>query len=176
MNERVDNRKRRATKSCCVELRHDTVVCHHLALHLKIRTWANTGLLDGMVVSMRYVSHHPEWIEHTHRQQVLPMCALLELRYRPILPTYTCAQLLKHPLLSCFPISPATVFKHAIELLLRLSSTFLDGGDEILFMSMTEIASNVSILKRLQWRESGLRIEMCDRACKSRCINMCLGK
>ena len=104
------------------------------------------------------------------------MCALLELWYRSILPSYACAQLLKNPLLACFPISSATVLKHAIELLLRLSSTFLDGGNEILFMGMAKIASNVSILERLQWRESGLCIEMCDRARESRCINMCLGK
>ena len=100
------------------------------------------------------------------------MCALLEVRHRPVLSTYPRAKLFKYPLFPRLPITSSTVLQDPVELLLRFSPALFDSRNEVLFMRMAEVARNISILQRLQRREGRLGIEMCDRACECGRINM----
>lgn len=85
----------------------------------------------------------------THRKQVLAMRALLEVRHRPILPTYARAELLEDAFLARLPVPPTSVFEYAIELLLRLPSALFNCRNEVLFVCMAEVARDISVLERL---------------------------
>ena len=112
----------------------------------------------------------------THREQIPAMCALLQLRHCPVVPTNPCTKLLKHPLLPPLPFASPTFLQHAVEVLLCLPPTFLNGRNQVLFVSMTQVAGDVGVLECLKRRECRLSIEVCDGTRKSGRVNTGLGK
>lgn len=102
------------------------------------------------------------------------MEALLHLSQRLIVTTHATSEFLEHSSFLRFPILPATVFEEAIEILLCFSSALLDGGYEILFVRMAEVARDVGVLQGLQWRECCGRVQVCYGAGQRGCIDMCL--
>ena len=77
------------------------------------------------------------------------MCALLELRNRPVLPANTRTKLLKDAFLTRLPLAPASVFKYTVELFLSLPPALLDGRNQILFVCMTKVPRNIGIVQGL---------------------------
>lgn len=77
------------------------------------------------------------------------MRALLEVRHCSILPTNTRAKLFKHTLFTRLPVSPAPVLQDAVKFLLCLSSPFLNGRDQVLFVRMSEVTCDIRVLERL---------------------------
>lgn len=73
------------------------------------------------------------------------MSAFPELE-RLVLATNASAKLLKDTLLLCLPVLLASFFKYPVELFLRLFPSFLYRRDEILFVSVAEIACNICVL------------------------------
>lgn len=88
------------------------------------------------------------------------MCALLKLSNRPVLSPDPGTKLLEDAFLARVPVSSTAIFEYPIELLLSFSAAFLDGGDEVLFVSMTEVTCNISVLKGLKRGEGGLSVEV----------------
>lgn len=104
------------------------------------------------------------------------MRTLLEVCHSPVLPSNACTELLKHAFLARLPISPPPIFQHAVELLLRLPPALFNGRNEILLVRMAKVAGDIGVLKRLQWREGGLGVQVCDRVRERGCIDVSLGK
>lgn len=88
------------------------------------------------------------------------MCALLEFSNGPVLPANAGTELLEDAFLARLPVSPAAIFEYAIKLLLSLSASFLDGGNQVLFVSMTKVPCDISVLEGLEWGEGGLGVEV----------------
>ncbi len=90
------------------------------------------------------------------------MCAFLELRNSPVLSADPGTELLEDAFLARLPVSSTAIFKHPIEFFLGLSAALLDGGNEVLFVSMTEVACDIGVLKGLEWGEGRLGVEVSD--------------
>lgn len=102
------------------------------------------------------------------------MRALLEVRHRPVLPAHTRAELLEDAFLARLPVPSTSIFKHAVELLLRLPPALFNCGNKVLFVCMAEVARDISVLERLEGRKGGLGVQMCDRVCECRSVDMSL--
>lgn len=102
------------------------------------------------------------------------MEALLHFGQRLVVTTRTTTEFLEHSSFLRLPILPAAVLEEPIEILLRLSSALLDRGYEILFVCMAEVASDVRILERLQWRKRRGGVQVRYGTGQRRCIDVCL--
>lgn len=67
-----------------------------------------------------------------------------------VIATDASAELLENSFLLVFPVLLATLFKHTIELLLRVLSPLFDRGYEVLLMGMSEVSSYICVLKGLE--------------------------
>ena len=85
----------------------------------------------------------------THRKQVLPSIAFLQLCDGLVLRVCPATQLLKDASFLCLPVPLLALLQHSIELLLSLFSCFFNGRDEVLFVGMSEVSRDVCVLESL---------------------------
>jgi hypothetical protein len=94
-----------------------------------------------------------------------PPCveALLHLGQRLVVGGGATTEFLEHASFLCLPVLAAADLEEAVKVLLGLPSALLDGGDEVLFVGMAEVARDVGVLEGLQRGEGGGGVQMGDR-------------
>ena len=102
------------------------------------------------------------------------MEALLHLGQRLVVTGRATPELLEYSSFLCLPVLSAAILEEAVKVFLCLSPALLDGGYEILFVCMAEVACDVGVLEGLQWREGGSGVQVRYRASQRGCIDVCL--
>lgn len=112
---------------------------------------------------------------NTCEESVLSVCAFLELE-GPAVASDASANFFKDALLLCFPFLLASLLEDSVELFLGLLPPLLDGGDEVLFVGMAEVAGDVCVLEGLEGGEGGGGVEVGDGACECGGVDAGLGE
>ena len=108
----------------------------------------------------------------THGEAPPCMEALLHLCQRLVVGVRATAEFLEHASLLCLPVLAAADLEETIKVLLGLPSALLDGGYEVLFVGMAEVAGDVGVLEGLEGREGGGGVQVGDRGGERGCIDV----